>query len=71
MRRYNLYKKINAAFKQFEFKHYSRFSSQISAVDKKLIAYDKHFGLKRGNEMLRVSKSTILLDLSNLLLTSI
>ena len=64
-------RQINAALEQFEVKYCSRFSSQISTVNKKLIAYDKHFGLKQGNEMLRVSKPTILLDLSNFLLASI
>ena len=62
---------MNAAHEQFEFKYCSRFNSQISTVNKKLIAYDRHFGLKQGNEMLEASKPTILLGSSNLLLASI
>ena len=62
---------INAALEQFEARYYSRFSSQTHTLYKKLIAYDRHFGLKQGNEMLGVSKPTILLVVSNLLLASI
>ena len=58
----------NAAHEQLEFKYNSRFNSKISTIKKKMIAYDKHFGLKQSNEMLGVSKPTILLDSSNLLL---
>ena len=71
MRRKDLCKKINADFEQFEFQNYSRFSSQISSVNKKLLAYDRHFGVKQGNEMLRVSKPKILLGSSNILLAPI
>ena len=58
-------RQTNAALEQFEVKYFSRFSSQISTVNKILIAYDRHFGLKQGNEMLSVSKPNILLDSSN------
>ena len=64
-------RQINAALEQFEVKYFSRFSSQISTINKKVIAYDRHFGLKQGNEMLSVSKPNILLDSSNLLLALI
>ena len=62
---------INAALEQFEDKYYSRFSSQTHTLYKKLIAYDRHFGLKQGNEMLSISKPNILLDSSNSLLALI
>ena len=62
---------INAGLEQFEVKYYSRFSSQTRTLNKQLIAYNRHFGLRQGNKMLRVSKPTILLDSSNLLLASI
>ena len=62
---------INAGLEQFEVKYYSRFNSQTRTLNKQLIAYNRHFGLRQGNKMLRVSKPTILLDSSNLLLASI
>ena len=64
-------RQINAALEQFEVKYCSRFSSEISTDDKKLIAYVRHFGLKQGNEMLSLIKSNILLDSSNSLLALI